>query len=62
MKRKKLITIGIIAFMVVALCIGIFAFLQCRISSDIIKNQAKYDNGDIIYIPDKETSQVRICV
>ena len=54
MKRKKVITIGIITFMVVALCIGTFSLLQWRASLNITRNQVNYDNGDIIYIPDKE--------
>lgn len=54
MKRKKFITIGIITFIAVVLCIVIFVFLQWRASLDITRSQVKYDNGDIVYIPDED--------
>lgn len=53
MKRKN-ISIWITVFITAALCIcmGFFVFLQWLASSDITENQVKYDNGDIIFIPD----------
>lgn len=53
MKRKN-ISIWITVFITAALCICMvfLVFLQWLASSDIIENQVKYDNGDIIFIPD----------
>lgn len=50
--KKKIVLVGIAFFII--LCAGLF-LLHWRTSSEIIRSQVKCDNGDIIYIPDKET-------
>ncbi len=54
-KVRKKVIFGSLMLIVVLLIGVFFAFRAAKEVTNIAENQVEYDNGDIIYIPDRET-------